>query len=108
MYRPIRRGAGFIGEARRGMAAFLTHLKHWGVPGFRSGKPVKQVFASVGYIVILIWVLSGLNGKLGLSVFGLAALLVVLLISNAWNIRSRLPLLGSSQRFVGKIGRAHV
>lgn len=90
------------------MAAFLTQLKQWGVPGFRSGNPVKQVFASVGYMVIVIWVMAGLNGRPGLSVFGLAVLAVVLLVSNAWNIRSRLPLLGSSRRLVSVAGWAIV
>ena len=90
------------------MAGFLTHLKQWGVPGFRSGKPIKQVLASVGYIVILVWVVGGLNGKVGLTVFGLVVLAVVLLVSNAWNIRSRLPLLGSSRRQVSVAGWAIV
>ena len=90
------------------MAAFLIHLKQWGVPGFRSGSPIKAVFASVGYLVILVWVLAGLSGKPGLSVFGLAVLAIVLLVSNAWDIRSKLPLLGSSKRLVAVSGWAIV
>jgi hypothetical protein len=86
------------------MAAFLIQLKGWGVPGFRSGNPIKGVLAGVGYAVILIWVLGGHNGKPGLSVFGLAVLAVVLLVSNAWNVRSRVPLLSSPHRFSAAAG----
>jgi len=50
----------------------------------------------------------GLNGKPGLSVFGLAVLAVVLLVSDAWNVRSGLPLIGSSRRLVSVAGWAIV
>ena len=90
------------------MAAVLIHLKQWGVPGFRSGNPIKAVFASVGYLAILIWVLAGLSGKPGVSVFGLVVLAIVFLVSNAWDMRSRLPLLGSSKRLAAVAGWAIV
>src|ERR1700730_14913985 len=90
------------------MAAFLTQLKRWGVPGFRSGKPWKSVVASAGYVFIAFWVLGGLGGKPGLTFFGLAVLLVGVLASNGWNVRSKIPLLGSSQRATAIAGWAVV
>jgi len=86
------------------MAAFLMQLKRLGVPGFRSGTRWKQVAAIIGYVFIAVWVIGGLNGKPGLTLFGLAVLLVGVLVANGWNIRSRLPLLGSSSRVVAFAG----
>jgi hypothetical protein len=86
------------------MAAFLMQLKRWGVPGFRSGTPWKQVVATVGYVLIAFWIIGGINGKPGLTFFGLAILLVGVLVANGWNIRSRLPLLGSTSRVVAFAG----
>jgi hypothetical protein len=80
------------------MAALLTQLKKWGIPGFRSGKPWKGIVATVGYLVIAVWVFGGLNGKPGLTIFGLAVLLVGVLIADGWGIRSRLPLISSPSR----------
>jgi hypothetical protein len=80
------------------MAAFLMQLRRWGVPGFRSGTRWKQVVATVGYVSVALWVIGGLNGKPGLTFFGIAILLVGLLVANGWNLRSRLPLLGSTSR----------
>jgi hypothetical protein len=79
------------------MAAFLMQLKRWGVPGFRSGSPWKQVIATVGYLLFVLWIL-GSQGKRGTTLFGVAVFLVALLVANGWKIRSRLPLLGSASR----------
>src|ERR1700680_1242698 len=86
------------------MAAFLMQLKRWGVPGFRSGTRWKQIIATLGYVFVAFWVIGGLSGKPGLTVFGLAVLLVGLLIANGWNLRSRLPLLNSTSRVVAFAG----
>ncbi len=83
------------------MAAFLMQLKNWGVPGFRSSTPWKQVVATIGYLVIAVWLFQGFTGRLGLAAFGLAVLAAVLVGSNAWKIRSKLPLVSSPSR--GKV-----
>jgi hypothetical protein len=80
-----------------GIAAFLLQLKQWGIPGFRSGTPWKEIVASIGYVLFVIW-LAAADGKRGATFFGLAVLLVALLAANGWNIRSRLPLLRSTSR----------
>lgn len=74
------------------MAAFLTQLKTWGVPGFRSSTPWKQVVATIGYVVIAAWLLQVFTGRLGLATFGIVVLAAVLVVSNAWKIRSKVPL----------------
>ncbi len=86
------------------MAAFLMQLKQAGIPGFRSGTLWKQVVASAGYVFIAFWVIRGLNGKPGLTVFGLAVLLLGLLVANGWNIRSRIPLLRATSRTAAVAG----
>src|ERR1700726_220955 len=86
------------------MAAFLMQLKQWGVLGFRSGTPWKRVVAAVGYAFVVFWIIAGLNGKPGVTFFGLAVLLVGLLIANGWSLRSRLPSLSSTSRPVAVMG----
>jgi hypothetical protein len=86
------------------MAAFLMQLKRWGVPGFRSGTRWKQIIATLGYVFVAFWVIGGLSGKPGPTLFGLAVLLVGLLIANGWNLRSRLPSLGWPFRPVAVMG----
>src|SRR5437588_2433198 len=85
------------------MAAFLLQLKEWGIPGFRSGTPWKQLIASAGYSLFVVW-LAVADGKRGATFFALAVLTVALLAANAWNIRSRLPLLGSKSRGAASLG----
>src|SRR5438105_4676453 len=85
------------------MAALLLQLKEWGIPGFRSGTPWKQLVASAGYSLFVFWLLLA-GGKRGGTFFARAVLTVALLAANAWNIRSRLPLLGSKSRGAASLG----
>src|SRR5438105_2588713 len=85
------------------MAAFLLQLKRWGIPGFRSGTPWKQLVATAGYILFVFWLVLA-DGKRGGTFFALAVLTVALLAANAWNIRPRLPLLGSRSRGAATLG----
>ncbi len=62
------------------------------VPGFRSGKWGKKVVAVVGYALIAMFILGGLAGRNVASViFGLDVLAIVLLATNGWGLRSRIP-----------------
>jgi hypothetical protein len=75
------------------------------VPGFRSGKSWKKVIAALGYAAIALLIITGVaNGSAGPVVLGLEALGAVLVLTNAWGIRSRLPLLGSSNRLASAGG----
>jgi len=80
------------------MAAFLLQLKKWGVPGYRSGTPWKQVVATITYLVLAAWLVQGFTGRPGLAAFSLALLAAVFVGSNAWKIRSKLPLLSAPSR----------
>lgn len=60
------------------------------VPGFRSGTRLKQIVAIIGYLVIAGWVLQ-VATNLALAVFGALVLFAVLLITNGWDLRKRIP-----------------
>lgn len=71
------------------------------VPGFRSGTRWKQVVAVLGYSGIGLLTLSGMGRGSGVLVaFGLWLLGLVLLSTNAFGIRSRVPGLNSPSRLV--------
>ncbi|MDE3192972.1 MAG: hypothetical protein KGN00_04720 [Chloroflexota bacterium] len=77
------------------MNRLATLLRRAGVPGFRTARRANQVVATVGYILIAI----SLFGGYWYSAFlGLFALSVVLLATNAWGVRSRLPGFRSANR----------
>ena len=80
------------------MSKTFKKLQSWGVPGYRSANRWKQLVASISYIVLAFWLLQVLVGRVGLAVFALAILATVWLALNAWNLRSRVPLLSSSSR----------
>lgn len=72
----------------------------WGrqIPGFRSGKRWKQILAVLGYFIIGIWILSGpYAGNMAVFSLGCSLLAIVLLASNAWGLRSRVPLFNSGK-----------
>lgn len=81
----------------------LRRLKDWGVPGFRSSNALKEIFAAGGYLVIAVWLLSVFAGRPGLAALGALSLLVVILATNGWNIRSKIPLFNS----VNSAGRSN-
>jgi hypothetical protein len=78
-----------------------------GVPGFRSRTPWKEIAAAVGYVLILILILVGF-GNLSDAILGWSALGAVLLISNAWGTRDRVPVLRSSNKLVAAGGWATI
>lgn len=78
---------------------FLLHkaeLHKW-LPGFRSRKTWKQCTAIVAYAWMSVILFHGvlIHDPLRI-VFGLELFAGVLLVGNAWNLRSRIPLLNSS------------
>ena len=76
------------------------------IPGFRSGTRWKQIVAVLGYLTILSFLLVGLGGEVGSLVMGLFGLLMVLLVANPGGLRSKMPLLKSSNRLVAAGGWA--
>lgn len=65
------------------------------VPGFRSETPWKQVLAVVGYIVIFALLL---RGNAPVKLLALSVLAGVLLATNGWGLRNRVPLFNSTKR----------
>jgi micrococcal nuclease len=86
------------------LRTLLQQLKSWRIPGFRSGRAWKQIVAVLGYVIIAAWVLQALTGRPGLAAFGVAVLLTVFVSTNAWNLRARLPLVGSGNRAAAVAG----
>lgn len=73
------------------------------IPGFRTGRRWKQAVAVCGYLLIGAWLLqTPSNPKLGL--LGVLSLATVLLATNAWGIRSGMPVLKSGNPLVAGIG----
>lgn len=74
------------------------------VPGFRTGTRWKQVVAGVGYALV---VLLGIIWLVTAPLFGIAFLLLALAVgavaTDAWGIRSRVPVLNSPNR-VAQVG----
>lgn len=71
------------------------------MPGFRSGRKWRQWVAIIGYACIALSIIGGITGgNPGFTALGLEALLLVLMASNAWGLRSRIPILSSSNRLV--------
>lgn len=69
------------------------------IPGFRSASPVKAVVALTGYGTIAILFLGGLfSSNRALSFFGLGLLLVAMLVTNGWGIRTWFPFFSSPSR----------
>jgi hypothetical protein len=85
--RPIRRG-------------FFTQ-----VPGFRSGTRWKQIAAVIGYLFIAVWLLQVVANP-ALAVFGALVLLAVLLITNGWSLRKRIPPFSAPNLGIASIGWA--
>ncbi len=94
------------------LGTLMGRLQRWGVPGFRSGSRWKQWVAAIGYTLIFVIVLSGIVAPDGLLVaLGLLALAWVLLVTDAWHLRRRVPLFRSQDKRVvmaGWIGLAAV
>lgn len=71
------------------------------VPGFRTGTPWKRGVAIIGYGFLALLLVAGIAGD------GLAGALLILgivgilcLATNAWGVRSKLPLFNSANRFL--------
>lgn len=77
------------------------------VPGFGVGQRWRQVLAAIGYLIIALFIIQGIADPNGAKlIFGLFALPVVILASNAWGLRSRVPLLGSANKAQAAAGWA--
>ena len=76
------------------------------IPGFRSGTRWKQIVAVLGYLTMLSFLLVGLGGEVASLVMGLFGLLMVVLVANLGGLRSKIPLLKSSNRLVAAGGWA--
>ncbi|MBI3798151.1 MAG: zinc ribbon domain-containing protein [Deltaproteobacteria bacterium] len=72
-------------------AGWLRHL-----PGFRSGQRWKQLMATAAYSLIALAIGGGaIADNAALLLLGMDTLAIVLFATNAWNLRSRVPLLSS-------------
>lgn len=70
------------------------------VPGFRSGTRWKKYVAIIGYIIALC-ILGGIASQnTDSTVLGIESLLLVLLVSNTWGVRSHIPIIGSLNKLV--------
>lgn len=75
------------------------------IPGFRSGKRWKRSVASIGYALIALFILAGIGaGRPSALLLGAAALAIVLLVTNAWGLRARTPVLNSRNRLTAGLG----
>lgn len=75
------------------------------VPGFRSGQRWKQIVAAAGYTFIALAIGAGAaTNDVALLLLGVDALAIVLLVTNAWGLRSRVPLFNSSRRLKAASG----
>lgn len=68
------------------------------IPGFRTGRKWKQVLAILGYLLIAIWVVQTPT-KPALGVLGLLSLAAAWLATNAFGLRTRIPMFRSANRF---------
>jgi hypothetical protein len=97
---------------RSTLSTLTERFQRWGVPGFRSGVRWKQWAAAIGYALIFLVLLSGVVTPDGYVVaLGLLALVWVLLVTNGWGLRQRVPVFRSPDKRVvaaGWIGLAAV
>ncbi len=81
-----------------------SHVAPWAnwlgqVPGFRSGTRWKQISAAVGYTCIAFAIVAGVAiADAALLVLGVDTLVIVLLATNAWSLRARVPLFNSPSK----------
>src|SRR5919201_5343957 len=64
------------------------------IPGFRTGRRWKQVVAVIGYLIIAVWLVQ-IGTNPGLGIFGLLSLSAVWLGTNAFGIRTKIPVFRS-------------
>jgi len=76
-----------------------AHASGWWrkVPGFRTGNRWKQIVAFFGYLLIAVWIIQ-LPTKPALGVLGFLCLAAVWLATNAFGMRTALPVFRSSNR----------
>ncbi len=75
------------------------------VPGFRSGQRWKQTVAVIGYSFIAFTILAGTTfDNAALLLLGVDALVIVLLATDAWGLRSWVPLLNSPSKLKAASG----
>ena len=75
------------------------------VPGFRFEKRWKQIVAAAGYTLIALAIGAGAATEdVALLVLGVDALALVLLATNAWGLRARVPLFNSPKRLKAASG----
>ena len=80
------------------------HVAPWAnwlgqVPGFRSGTRWKQISAAVGYTCIAFAIVAGVAiADAALLLLGVDTLVILLLATNAWSLRSRVPLFNSPSK----------
>lgn len=72
-------------------------LRH--VPGFRSATRWKQIVATLGYLVIVAWIVQ-LPWNPALGILGLLSLAAVLVAANSLHLRMRLPGFRSPNKLV--------
>lgn len=74
------------------------------IPGFRSGTPWKVAVALVGYLFIALFIASGFApASRGGIAIGLGALAVVVLATNGWGLRRRLPMFRSPNKWLAAV-----
>jgi hypothetical protein len=74
-----------------------------GIPGFRSRTAWKAIVAVLGYFLILLLIVSGFSSPTN-AVLAMSALVVALLVTDAWGIRDRIPMLRSSNKLIAASG----
>ncbi|MGQ9675943.1 MAG: hypothetical protein ACUVX1_09770 [Chloroflexota bacterium] len=74
------------------------------IPGFRSGTWWKAIIALVGYAIIGFYIVDGARTHPGMLLLGLDALVIAILATNGWGLRSRLPLFNSPNLLKASVG----
>lgn len=68
------------------------------IPGFRSGSLIKGVVGLCGYLTVAALFFGGIAANRWLAIFGLGLLLIALLITDGWGIRTWFPFISSANR----------
>jgi len=75
------------------------------VPGFRSGTTWKAILAGAGYSLIALALIGAVSaGSISGIVLSLGILLIVLVATNGWGTRIRLPLVKSPNKLLAALG----
>lgn len=79
------------------MLATPPRAPRHGIPGFRTGRPWKKALALVLYIAIGLFTLAAIAASTpSIALFGALILALFLIAANGWGLRSRIPLVRSS------------